>query len=213
MPKILMPIGDGSEVLDTFYAYYRLPEDGFDVVLAGPENRLYHTVLHEIPPNSAVPWDITEERPGYHLHAEVAFRDLKAGDFAGAFISGGRAPEYIRFVKAHGIFGDSESPRTGDCQHLVRTIVAINLLIGLTDKQGQLVTKFLLVVATTYTNMRSAHVVDIRNVEEELQCVEVDVGVVVKGPLGVGQLLLASRIGGKAPPKSTRTLRLRVEIL
>ena len=29
--KVLMPIGDASEVLDTFYAYYRLPEDGFDV--------------------------------------------------------------------------------------------------------------------------------------------------------------------------------------
>ncbi len=97
MPKILMPIGDGTEALDTFYAYYRLPEDGYDVVVAGPEDRLFHTVLHEIPPNPAVPWDITEERPGYHLQADVAFRDLQAEEFAGAFISGGRAPEYIRY--------------------------------------------------------------------------------------------------------------------
>jgi protease I len=97
MPNILMPIGDGSEVLDTFYAYYRLPEDGFKVVVAGPEPRLYHTVLHEIPPNPDVPWDITQERPGYHLQAETAFRDLRASDFAGAFISGGRAPEYLRY--------------------------------------------------------------------------------------------------------------------
>ena len=97
MPKILMPIGDGTEALDTFYAYYRLPEDGFEVVVAGPEARLYHTVLHEIPPNPNVPWDITQERPGYHLEAEVAFGALKAEDFAGMFISGGRAPEYIRY--------------------------------------------------------------------------------------------------------------------
>jgi len=95
--KILMPIGDGTEVLDTFYAYYRLPEDDFEVVVAGPEARLYHLVLHEIPPNPEVPWDITQERPGYHLRATVAFRDLKASDYAGAFISGGRAPEYIRY--------------------------------------------------------------------------------------------------------------------
>ena len=27
MPKVLMPIGDASEVMDTLYAYYRLPED------------------------------------------------------------------------------------------------------------------------------------------------------------------------------------------
>ncbi len=97
MNKILMPIGDGTEALDTFYAYYRLPEDDYEVVVAGPEARLYHTVLHEIPPNPGVPWDITEERPGYHLPASVAFADLKAEDFAGAFISGGRAPEYIRY--------------------------------------------------------------------------------------------------------------------
>ncbi len=97
MPKILMPIGDGSEALDTFYAYYRLPEAGFEVVVAGPEARRYHTVLHEIPPNPDVPWDITQERPGYHLAATVAFRDLASNQFAGMFISGGRAPEYIRY--------------------------------------------------------------------------------------------------------------------
>jgi deglycase len=97
MPRILMPIGDATEALDTFYAYYRLPEEGYEVVVAGPEARLYHTVLHEIPPNPDVPWDITQERPGYHLKATVAFRDLKAADYAGMFISGGRAPEYIRY--------------------------------------------------------------------------------------------------------------------
>ena len=99
MPKILMPIGDGTEVLDTYYAYYRLPEDGYEVVTAGPEARLYHTVMHEIPPNSDVPWDITQERPGYHLKAAMAFADLDPDDFSGAFISGGRAPEYLRYDK------------------------------------------------------------------------------------------------------------------
>ncbi len=99
MPKILMPIGDATEALDTFYAYYRLPEDKYEVVVAGPEARLYHTVLHEIPLDSQVKWDITQERPGYHLRATVAFRDLRSDDYAGAFISGGRAPEYIRYDK------------------------------------------------------------------------------------------------------------------
>lgn len=95
--RVLMPIGDASETLDTFYAYYRLPEEGLEVVVAGPEARLYHTVLHEIPPNPDVPWDITQERPGYHLQARVAFRDLKASDYVGMFVSGGRAPEYLRY--------------------------------------------------------------------------------------------------------------------
>jgi putative intracellular protease/amidase len=26
MPKILMPLGDATEALDTFYPYFRLPE-------------------------------------------------------------------------------------------------------------------------------------------------------------------------------------------
>jgi protease I len=92
-----MPLGDATEALDTFYPYFRLPEDGFQVVVAGPEARLYHSVLHEIPPNPDVPWDITQERPGYHIRATVAFRDVDPRDYAGMFISGGRAPEYLRY--------------------------------------------------------------------------------------------------------------------
>ena len=97
MPKILMPLGDATEAMDTFYPYFRLPEDGYEVVVAGPEARLYHTVLHEIPPDSAVPWDITQERPGYFIRATVAFKNVKTDDYAGMFISGGRAPEYLRY--------------------------------------------------------------------------------------------------------------------
>ncbi len=97
MPRIFMPIGDATETLDTFYPYFRLQEAGFEVDVAGPEARLYHTVLHEIPPDSSIPWDITQERPGYFIQASVAFSDARAEDYAGAFISGGRAPEYLRY--------------------------------------------------------------------------------------------------------------------
>lgn len=97
MPKILMPLGDATETLDTFYPYFRLPEDGYEVVVAGPEARLYHTVLHEIPPDSSVPWDITQERPSYFIQATAAFRDVDPADYAGLFVSGGRAPEYLRY--------------------------------------------------------------------------------------------------------------------
>lgn len=97
MPRVLMPIGDATEVLDTMYPYFRLPEDGFEVDVAGPEARVYHMVLHEIPPDSAIPWDITQERPGYHLRATVAFRDVDPEQYVGLFISGGRAPEYLRY--------------------------------------------------------------------------------------------------------------------
>lgn len=97
MSKVLMPLGDATEVLDTMYAFYRLPEDDFEAVVAGPEARLYHQVLHEIPPSGEPPWDITQERPGYHLQAAVAFRDVDPAEYAGMFVSGGRAPEYLRY--------------------------------------------------------------------------------------------------------------------
>jgi len=97
--KILRPIGDATECVDTLYPFFRVQEDGFEAVVAGPEARKYHMVLHEIPPASGIPWDITEERPGYHIDAKIAFRDVKPEEYAGLFVSGGRAPAYIRYDK------------------------------------------------------------------------------------------------------------------
>ena len=96
MPKILLVIGDAAEVLDTFYPLHRLREEGYTVHVAGPEKRLYQLVLHERPPG----WDITEERPGYHLAADIAFRDADPAAYAGLVVSGGRAPEYLRYDAA-----------------------------------------------------------------------------------------------------------------
>jgi protease I len=95
--RILMPIGDATEVMDTLYPYFRVQEEGYEVVVAGPQVRKYHMVLHEIPPDSNIPWDITQERPGYHIQAAVAFRDVKPEEYAGLIVSGGRAPEYLRY--------------------------------------------------------------------------------------------------------------------
>ena len=135
MHKILMPIGDATEVLDTFYAYYRLPEDGFEVVVAGPEARLYHAVLHEIPPNPDVPWDITQERPGYHIWATVAFRDIDPEEYAGLFVSGGRAPEYLRYdkdlLRATRHFFDANKPVAALC-HGIEILTAADCIRGRT---------------------------------------------------------------------------------
>lgn len=94
--KVLMPIGDATEAMDTLYPIFRLAEEGYEVVVAGPEARLYHAVTHEVPPNSDVPWDITREQAGYHVKATIAFKDVKPEEYVGLFLSGGRAPEYLR---------------------------------------------------------------------------------------------------------------------
>jgi len=115
MPKVLMPIGDAAETMDTLYPYYRLQEDGFQPVVAGPEARVYPLVLHEIPPG----WDITRETAGYHLAAEIAFRDVNPDDYAGLFLTGGRAPEYLRYdddlLRAIRHFFDTGKPVCSVC--------------------------------------------------------------------------------------------------
>jgi protease I len=95
MKAILLVIGDAAEVLDTFYPLFRLREAGYRVDCAGPEARIYHTVQHDRHPD----WDITIESPGYRLKADVAFRDVTVADYAGMVITGGRAPEYLRYDK------------------------------------------------------------------------------------------------------------------
>jgi protease I len=93
MPRILLAVGDAAEVLDTFYPLFRLQEAGYEVVVGGPQARKYHLVLHERPDG----WDVTEERPGYTLQAAAAFRDVNPAELAGLVITGGRAPEYLRY--------------------------------------------------------------------------------------------------------------------
>lgn len=93
MEKVLLVIGDAAEVFDTLYPLHRVQEDYFQVLVAAPEKRLYHLVMHEQPPG----WDITRESPGYHLASDIAFRDVKCEEYLGLILSGGRAPEYIRY--------------------------------------------------------------------------------------------------------------------
>ena len=91
-PRVLLVIGDGAEVMDTLFPFYRLGED-FQVVVAGPEKRTYHLVIHEL----ADGWDITRERQGYLLDSDVAFREIETDDYVALVLPGGRAPEYLRY--------------------------------------------------------------------------------------------------------------------
>ena len=112
MKKVLLAIGDAAELFDTMYPLFRIREDGHQVVVAGPEKRVYHLVQHDRHPD----WDITVESPGYKLAADIAFHDIKPEEYAGILITGGRAPEYIRYDK--------------HLNHVVRWMVERNLPVG-----------------------------------------------------------------------------------
>ena len=128
-----MPLGDATEALDTFYPFFRLAEAGYEVVVAGPEARLYHTVLHEIPPDSTIPWDITQERPGYFIQAQQAFSEVRSTDFVGMFVSGGRAPEYLRYdadlLRITREFVEAGKPVASVC-HGIEILTAADVIQG-----------------------------------------------------------------------------------
>jgi protease I len=133
--KVLIPIGDASEVLDTYYPLFRFEEEGYRSVVAGPQARLYHLVLHEIPPDSSIPWDITQERPGYHLRADIAFKEVRPEDYAALFLSGGRAPEYLRdnedLLRITRHFFDAGKPVASVC-HGIEILTAAGVIKGRT---------------------------------------------------------------------------------
>ncbi len=128
MEKILLVIGDGGEVMDTMGPYYRLGED-HQVVVAAPEKRQYHLVQHELEPG----WDITVERPAYHMESDVAFRDVDPAAYAGMVLPGGRAPEYLRYdhdlmrITRH--FFQHEKPVASIC-HGIEIIAAADVIRG-----------------------------------------------------------------------------------
>ncbi|MCH8219239.1 MAG: DJ-1/PfpI family protein [Planctomycetes bacterium] len=127
-PKVLLVIGDGAEVLDTLFPLYRLGED-YQVVVTAPEKRTYHLVIHE----RTEGWDITQERPGYQLGADLAFRDIEDDPYVALVLPGGRAPEYLRYdadlIRITQAFFTHDKPVASIC-HGIEILGAANVIHG-----------------------------------------------------------------------------------
>ena len=127
--KVLLVIGDAAEATDTLYPWMRLMEAGYDCVVAAPEVRDYQLVLHERPEG----WHITRETPGYTFTADIAFKDIKPEEYAGILISGGRAPEYIRYdqdlVKTVRWFVEQRRP-VGSVCHGIEVLATADVIRG-----------------------------------------------------------------------------------
>jgi len=86
-------------------------------------------VQHERHPD----WDITVESPGYKLAADVAFREVTVMEFSGMIISGGRAPEYLRYdadlLKLTQQFFEWDKPVASVC-HGIEILAAAGVLKG-----------------------------------------------------------------------------------
>lgn len=128
--KILLAIGDAAEVLDTFYPFFRLREEGYEVLIGGPAARVYHLVQHDRHPD----WDITIESPGYNMTADIGFADVDPAEFVGMVITGGRAPEYLRYnpdlLRITKAFFAASKPVASVC-HGIEVVAAAGVLEGL----------------------------------------------------------------------------------
>ncbi|MCK9859476.1 DJ-1/PfpI family protein [Paenibacillus sp. ATY16] len=103
--KVLIVTGDAAEVLEVYYPYYRLLEEGYEAVIASPTQKTLHTVCHDFIEG----WDTYTEKPAHQLQSHLGFADVDPSEYAAIIIPGGRAPEYIR--------GNAELPRI--LQHFI----------------------------------------------------------------------------------------------
>ncbi|MDD5654002.1 MAG: type 1 glutamine amidotransferase [Candidatus Omnitrophica bacterium] len=89
MKKIAVLIEDHYQVLEAWYPYLRLREEGIETVFLGTGKKQY------------------QSKEGYPAEAEASIREAKTNDFDGVIIPGGYCPDILRrypevnnFVKA-----------------------------------------------------------------------------------------------------------------
>jgi protease I len=77
--KIAILIGDMFNVFEFWYPYYRLKEEGAEIIVVGSGRT-----------------DVFSGKPGTECKADVSATDVAAGDFDGLVIPGGYAPDMMR---------------------------------------------------------------------------------------------------------------------
>jgi protease I len=92
MVKILMLTGDAGEAQEIYYAKFRLEEEGWQVHIAIPEKRVFHSVVHDFEPG----FDTYTEKAGYRVQADLGLDEVAVEQYQGLVLPGGRAPEYLR---------------------------------------------------------------------------------------------------------------------
>lgn len=90
MKKIAVLVEDQYQVLEVWYPYLRLREEGIETVLVGPGSKKEY-----------------RSKEGYPAQEELSIKKAKVSDFDGVVIPGGYAPDILRrysevneFVKA-----------------------------------------------------------------------------------------------------------------
>lgn len=98
MKKILMLAGDFSEDYEVMVPWQALSMLGFrvDVVCPGKRGGEYiKTAIHDFEGDQTY-----TEKPGHLFRLTASFEEVIIAEYSGVYISGGRAPEYLRLNKS-----------------------------------------------------------------------------------------------------------------
>jgi protease I len=94
--KILIVTDDAGESFEILYAVYRFREAGYTPVIAATKKKRLNGVIHDF----YAGWNTYIEKPGYLIEADIAISKVKAKEYAGMVLIGGRAPEFLRHEKS-----------------------------------------------------------------------------------------------------------------
>ncbi|MBB1150384.1 MULTISPECIES: DJ-1/PfpI family protein [unclassified Myroides] len=131
--RVLMLAGDFVEDYEVMVPYQALLSVGVavDVVCPGKKkNDIIATAIHDF-----VGFQTYAESRGHNFVINKSFDEVKVGDYAGLYVCGGRAPEYIRLnkkvIEIVQFFFEKNLPIAAIC-HGIQVLTPANVLQGRT---------------------------------------------------------------------------------
>lgn len=133
MKKILMLTGDFTEDYETMVPFQTLSVLGYQVDAVCPDKKagdFVKTAIHDFEGDQTY-----TEKPGHLFQLNKNFDEVEFDDYDGLFITGGRAPEYIRLnnkvITLVKCFMKSGKPVASIC-HGAQVLAAADVLCGRT---------------------------------------------------------------------------------
>lgn len=131
--KVLLLCGDFTEDYETMVPYQALSMLGYQVDAVCPDKKAGDTVATAV--HDFLGEQTYTELRGHNFALTASFDDVKTEDYEGLFITGGRAPEYIRLnprvIEITKEFFDAHKPVAAIC-HAPQVLTAAGVLEGYT---------------------------------------------------------------------------------
>lgn len=131
MRKVLMLAGDFTEDYEVMVPYQALEMVGFKVDVVCPDKNsgeYIKTAIHDFEG-----YQTYTEKVGHNFQLNASFNYLKLEDYDGLYITGGRAPEYLRLnnkvIDIVKFFMNLNKPVAAIC-HGIQILTAANVIKG-----------------------------------------------------------------------------------